>query len=580
MKRNMFVSFFVTLLLALGLSFVLLPPVKVQAKVRLNKTATRVMVGNKVKLKVLGTKKKVKWSSANNNVATVSKKGKVTAVGRGNTVITAKVGKKTLTCSIEVFVPSLTLDKTSLEMYVGENSTLKAKMDPPESPVEWSSNKPEVVTVSGGVVTAKRTGEATVTVKSTQYGFTAECTVKVVAQSLTLDSEAISLLKGQEYKLTATTVPSGNTVTWTSSDENVATVSSEGAVKAINNGTAKITAQSMGLEKICTVTVTDKIPIVDVVLDKETITLSPGESEMLEATVLPEFTTEDKTVNWKTSDIKVAKVVNGKVTAIMEGTATITATAGTHSAKCSVTVLKESEDPAIKLDKESLTLTVKETAQLKATLSPDLSGQTVTWTSTDKKIASVDENGKVTAVSKGSAKIIAMAGAHFAYCDVTVLKEPAIVGMKKIADKIEEHGELDESDHYYIKNTDSSGVVYEIVEMYSNEFLFKFSDANATYAEIKKDADMKVSTDDECLINCYYKAENNAGFKGTGFIDKNTFKATDKINFEFSDMDKYTVVMAQPVADATVKFAMELWEKLLETAGVTYSDLGFKSIAK
>ena len=147
------------------------------------------MVDKSAKLKVKGTSKKPKWSSANTNVAKVSGNGKVTAVGRGNTVITAKVGKKKLTCSIEVYVPSLTLDKSSLEMYVGEQCTLNAKIDPPESKVEWKSDNTDVVTVADGVVTAKSRGEAIVSVKNAKYGFTEKCSVNVYDKSLTLSDD-------------------------------------------------------------------------------------------------------------------------------------------------------------------------------------------------------------------------------------------------------------------------------------------------------------------------------------------------------------------------------------------------------
>lgn len=577
MKRNIFVSFLVTILLTLGLSFILLPPVKAQAKVRLNKTSMRLMVGNKGKLKVKGTSKKPKWSSANTNVAVVSGNGKVTAVGRGNTVITAKVGRKTLTCSLEVYVPALTLDKTSLDMYPGEKITLKAKIDPPESQVEWSSDNTAVATVADGVVTAVGKGSATVTVRNSQFGMSAKCSVTVYDKSLTLDSEAITILEGDEYSLTATTVPSGKTVTWSSSDETVATVSSEGTVTGIMKGTAKITARSMGLEKTCTVTVADEIPIESVVLDKNELTLTTGDSAVLEATVLPEFTSEDKTVTWTTSDAKVAVVFNGRVTAIRQGTARITASAGTHSAVCTVTVVRSSEDSQIKLDKESLTLSVNETAQLKATLSPSLSGQSVSWASTNKDVATVDDKGKVTAVSEGAAKVIAMAGAYLAYCDVTVVADPSVEGLIKLADYIEETGTTDEQGRYYVEKTDSSGLAYGIVELYANEFVFVFDDENASYDKIKTGADMTVSSDAACPVTCSYD-DGNAKFEGEGSVSKSTFKVTDKIDFKFSPIEGCTDSMAQSLANATVKTALGLWKNILSDADLTYSDLGFKAL--
>ena len=126
-------------------------------------------------------------------------------------------------------------------------------------------------------------------------------------------------------------------------------------------------------------------------LDKTALSLAEGESATLTATVSPDNAT-NKTVTWSSSDKSVATVSSsGKVTAVKAGTAKITAKAGDKTATCTVTVSeKVIAVTSIKLDKTSLSLTEGETATLTATVSPDnATDKTVTWTSSDKSIATV-----------------------------------------------------------------------------------------------------------------------------------------------------------------------------------------------
>jgi uncharacterized protein YjdB len=115
---------------------------------------------------------------------------------------------------------------------------------------------------------------------------------------------------------------------------------------------------------------------------------------------------------------------NGTVTAVAEGSATISAKAGDKTAICTVTVKKNVVAvESITLDKSSLELTEGETATIIATVKPDnATNKTVTWSSSNASVASVDANGTVTAVAEGSATITAKAGDKSATCTVTVKK--------------------------------------------------------------------------------------------------------------------------------------------------------------
>ena len=237
---------------------------------------------------------------------------------------------------------SIKLDKTAIELCVGENSTLKATTDPSgaSAGVVWTSSNTKVATVDNGIVTGVSKGTATITAK-TNDGKTASCTVKVGAAvtGVTLSSAALTLDQGETSVLTATVMPSdaGNkTVTWTSSDEKVAAVSG-GIVTAKSGGTATITATTInGKKSSCEITVV--VPVTRVDMNKNLIILTEGKSYALTATIAPGDAT-DKNLVWTSSNQEIATVSDGKVKAVHEGSATITATASNgKSTMCKVIV--------------------------------------------------------------------------------------------------------------------------------------------------------------------------------------------------------------------------------------------------
>ena len=176
--------------------------------------------------------------------------------------------------------------------------------------------------------------------------FTDNETTTVDVEKVSLNKSATTLTEGESETLTATITPSNatgdKTVKWSSSNEAVATVDSNGKVTAKKAGTAVITATSSnGKTAGCTVTVKQKeIAITGISLNKSTTSLTEGESETLTATITPSNATGDKTVKWSSSNGVVAAVdSNGKVTAKKAGTAVITATSSNgKTAGCTVTV--------------------------------------------------------------------------------------------------------------------------------------------------------------------------------------------------------------------------------------------------
>lgn len=248
----------------------------------------------------------------------------------------------------------------------------------------------------------------------------------VTGVSLNKTSTTISQ-EGSE-QLTATVSPSYATnknVTWSSSNENVATVSNTGLVSGVGGGSATITVTTVdgGYTATCTVTVTAVYHVTSVSLNTASLNLHPGDQSTLTATVLPSNAT-NKSVNWSTSNSSVATVSGGIVTAVAAGTATITVTTvdGSKTATCTVSVTNIAVT-GVSLNKSSLTLTRLDSETLTATVAPsNATNKNINWSSSNTSVATVN-GGTVTAVGAGSATIYAKSAENAsiqATCTVTV----------------------------------------------------------------------------------------------------------------------------------------------------------------
>ena len=394
--------------------------------------------------------KSVTWKSSNEAVATVDANGKVTAVAVGEATITATTAdgsNKSETCKITVaktLAESVTLNKTSATLKATETLTLKATVAPAtttDKSVTWKSLNEAVATVdANGKVTAVAVGEATITATTTDgsnKSATCKITVaKTLASSISLNKTSATLKATETLTLKATIAPATTTdksVTWKSSNEAVATVDANGKVTAVAVGEATITATTTdGSNKSATCKITVAKTLAEsVTLDKTTATLKATETLTLKATIAP-ATTTDKSVTWKSSNEAVATVdANGLVTAIAVGEATITAATvdGSNlSATCKVTVTPTLAT-SITLDYTEYEMAEKSDFQLTATILPEsTTNKGVVWSSSDKWVASIDENGLVTAYSVGEAVITATTidGSNLsASCKVTVVSSLA-----------------------------------------------------------------------------------------------------------------------------------------------------------
>jgi uncharacterized protein YjdB len=277
-------------------------------------------------------------------------------------------------------------------------------------------------------VTAKAPGTAAITVKTADGGKTATCTVTVVAPvtGVTLNKTTVTLTVGGVETLTATVAPenaANKAVTWSSDKPAVAAVDNGGKVTAKAPGTAAITVKTADGGKTATCTVTVVAPVTGVSLKKTATTLTVGGAETLTATVAPPDAT-NKAVTWSSDKPAVATVdAAGKVTAKAPGTAAITVKTadGGKTATCTVTVV--APVTGVTLNKTTVTLTVGGSETLTATVAPpNATNKAVTWSSDKPAVATVDQSGKVIAVTPGTATITVTTadGGKTASCSITV----------------------------------------------------------------------------------------------------------------------------------------------------------------
>ena len=306
--------------------------------------------------------------------------------------------------------------------------------------VTRESSEGEAVNVGVNVLTVPNTengGTATLsfnapasdsTLKAGDYNGSVTFTISVKTNTSGVaidDKSKTALIKGETLDLTATVddAATDKTITWKSSDDTVASVDSTGKVTANKTGSAIITVTATNGtadtsdDKTDTITITVTNPANGITLNKTTLALTKGSNETLTATVDP--TDADGTVTWSSNNTSVATVdSNGKVTAVAKGSATITASIGGKSAECVVTVTNPAN--GITLNKTELDLTKGSNETLIATVDPTDADGTVSWSSSDDTVATVDSNGEVTAIAPGTATITATIGGKSATCSITV----------------------------------------------------------------------------------------------------------------------------------------------------------------
>ena len=383
--------------------------------------------------------KGVEWSVADDAIATVED-GVVKAVAIGETTVTVTTvdGGFTASATITVVesiikVTGVTLDKPALELEIGDSDTLTATVAPDDATnkgVEWSVADDAIATVEDGVVKAVAAGQTTVTVTTVDGGFTASANVVVKAAPIkvtgvSLDKTMVYLEIDESATVQAVITPSNATnkaVEWSVADATIASVNN-GEVKGLKEGETTLTATTADGGFTATIpvkVVTEKVAVTGIEWQNTTSNIKEGKFTIFVAEISPANAT-DLSTTWMSDNPEVASIGEIKIAdnfimayiwGVAPGEATISVTTndGGFKRDCPITI-----DPAVKVTKikigpENATIEVGETKQFAAAISPsDAENKEVEWSSSDTDVATIDANGLVTGVGKGTATITATA---------------------------------------------------------------------------------------------------------------------------------------------------------------------------
>lgn len=457
--------------------------------------------------------KTVTWNSTNTNAVTVDN-GVVTAVGEGSSTVTATVGEKVATINYTVRIPleSITINGDET-LSKNEEKTLTVTYNPTNTTdnktVDWESSNPEIVSIdSTGKITGKKGGTAKIT--ATVGNVKAEKEVKVVVpiESVSLSGDD-SILKGETKRLTATINPEDTTddktITWSSDDENVLFVDQNGQIRGIKEGTANVKAVVAGKETTKQITV-NEIHINSIAIDgDQEFEMIKNQTKNLSVTINPENTTDDKGVVWKTNNEEVARVDNdGKVTALKEGEATITATVGTNETSVKINV-KEIHINSVVINELDDEFTRGDEFKFSATYTPENTtdeNKTVEWSSSNADVGTIDQEGNFVALKEGTTTITAKIGNIKAEREVTVIENH--VGDFKL---LQEEGEV-----LNIGNTQKLVTVVN-PENCTDAYTIKYSSSDEAIATVDENGNVTALKDGKVVITATLTTEYDEEFE-------------------------------------------------------------------
>jgi trimeric autotransporter adhesin len=403
------------------------------------------------------TGRTITWSSSAPAIATVSSSGEVAAVGIGTATITATSEGVSQTLDLTIApAPVATVNVSLALASLQEGATTQATAELRDArnnvltgrTITWASDNASIATVNAttGLVTAVSVGTASIT--ATSEGVNGSATVTVTAAppapvaSIVLSTPDSSLIQFDTVQVTAelrdaaNNVLTGRTITWSTSAPAIATVSSSGEVAAVGIGNATITATSEGVNQTLDLTIAPApVASVTVALASDTIDVTTTTTASATLRDARNNVLTGRTIAWSSSNAAIATVdVDGLVTGVTAGEATITATSEGISGGAIVTVV-----PPPPLVVESITLsvpdsslvqydTVQVTAEIRDPAGTLITGREIVWTSLDTLVAIVNDSGLVIAVAPGSVKITATSDGVEGVLELTVAA-PAVASI-------------------------------------------------------------------------------------------------------------------------------------------------------
>ena len=371
------------------------------------------------------------YSISNSSVVKVED-GKIIALNEGNATITVSfegdkkyltAENKTINVTVNKIPTEITVNPTSLDLFVGDETVIDATLTPGDAGnVSFTSSDDSIVIVDNkGNVIANGKGQSIITISfdgDNKYAAAENKTVTVDVSlndaSVTVDNNTLDLKVDETYQINATKHPDTILldITYKSSNNTIATVDEKGIVTALGEGTAIITVEvgdgEIYAENSTNITVTvSKVPTEITVLN-DTIVLEVNDEVSAGATLTPD---DAGNLTYTSSNSSVAKVEDGKIIALTEGTATITVSfagdkkyAAAENKTIGVNV--KLKDAIISVEPDSLELIIGEDGSIYVTTDPE--DLDYIFTSSDESVVTVENKnrvGKVLAVGEGNATI-------------------------------------------------------------------------------------------------------------------------------------------------------------------------------
>lgn len=365
------------------------------------------------------------WESLNTKVVTVSSTGRLTGRGVGTAIVLVKTQSgATSYCEVTVREPvvSLSLDPTEVTIDVGEKFTIEPVFKPATASnmaVKWTSSNESVAEVNAlGEVEGFTGGTTVITCEALDGGYRAFCLVKVVEAVVDVkinpDSYRIGL--GKTYLLTATITNHGTAsdigIEWSSEDESICSVDKNGRITGNDYGKTIIRAEAAdgyGAYATCEVEVVREVTSIRV--NHSSMVIVQGESAALKATVNPSNATYN-TASFRSDDETIASVdEDGIITGITPGSTWVWAEAQDNSgkyARCWVTVIKPVPATGVTVSDKKIVLVSGEKKQIIYSMKPTTTTDSVSWSSNNDAIATVDGDGNVTAHRTGTCTVTVM----------------------------------------------------------------------------------------------------------------------------------------------------------------------------
>ena len=375
-------------------------------------TLSATVVGQIVQEEGSTTVPSYEWSIDNDAVATltaVDNEATLVLKAGGKAVVTVTYGELTKTCNINVteLVAQITLNKTKINEVLegGTTKEIKLTATPHNIPelteqsgnsaakLKWESSntKVAVIEADGNVANITIKGKGKTVITATYKDLSAQCEINVI--EVDIKQSTVNMNKGKTTTLTISEYTPKGEITWESSNTKIATVNAKGVVTGVTAGTATITLKHIdtGITDTCTINVSD------LKINQNSVTINKGKT-----TKITLGKNAPKGITWSSSNSKVATVSStGVVTGKAGGTVTITAKSSVTGAKdtCVVNV------KAVEIVGPSLNLRTRDT--IKLSLSKYAPSGTIKWSSSNTKLATVDNNGVVTGINIGMVKITA-----------------------------------------------------------------------------------------------------------------------------------------------------------------------------